>query len=143
MNTTTFYTPTNKIYVRITTQLTNSSSHKTSYIYICIIELFVCVCVCMRGDAESVQQRNGQETTRKRFETVISTMDEIEEVRRVFGVPCPSTIRVKILVGELKNLRYTGEVLKLLLDHVPPPAKVRVFFVFRRVTTANAILFCS
>ena len=34
----------------------------------------MCVCVYARN-AESVQQRNGQERTRKRFETVISTME--------------------------------------------------------------------
>ena len=51
-------------------------------------------------------------------------MSDIVEVRRVFGVPCPSTVRVKILVGEIKNLKCTGAVLKRLMADVPPPAKV-------------------
>ena len=59
--------------------------------------------------------------------TAKNEMSDIEEVRRVFGVPCPSTVRVKILVGEIKNLKFTGAVLKRLMADVPPPAKVRSF----------------
>ena len=72
--------------------------------------------------------KNKEQTLDKR-RTVKKEMSDVEEVRRVFGDPCPSTVRVKILVGEVRNLKCTGAVLKRLMVDVPPPAKVRSFSV--------------
>lgn len=49
----------------------------------------------------------------------------ISEVRRVFGSQCPSTKRIKVVIGELKDMRKTGAVLKRLMEVMTLPEHVR------------------
>ena len=93
----------------------------------CLLSVVVVLCIFCSILHPTYIYPDTLKTQKRR--TVKKEMSDVEEVRRVFGDPCPSTVRVKILVGEVRNLKCTGAVLKRLMVDVPPPAKVRSFSV--------------